>query len=176
MQIVAAKRAHTFAAALRRLETGMKPGNLNVFFDIAAGRIRHAINKSHKRADLFLLVPTRACFCSGCGCVRKLCCSFCLHLTNGENLSIHAGLEGAEKQGTYFEIGRTYFKIPRTYFFFSPGGAKAGVRKLTFYRVPIHYFCVCFVLWQCKGSQSKTYKTDMGINALYNKARFTHGS
>lgn len=44
MQIVAAKRAHTFAAALGRLETGMKPGNLNVFFDIA-GRQNPARNK-----------------------------------------------------------------------------------------------------------------------------------
>ena len=102
--------------------------------------------------------------------------AYCLCLTIAQIPLFMRVWRGLKKQGTYFEIGRTYFKIPRTYFFFSPGGAKADVRKLTFYRVPIHYFCVCFVLWQCKGSQSKTYKTDMGINALYNKARFTQGS
>jgi hypothetical protein len=100
--------------------------------------------------------------------------AYCLCLTIAQIPLFMRVWEGAKICALYFEICPTYFEIGRTYFFFSPGGAKADVRKLTFYRYTTSAFALFY--GKAKGLKYKTYKTDMGINALYNKARFTQGS
>ena len=81
----------------------MRRSSVQVRVSARIYRLREAHDKCASLVFMYRSVQnagcfsTAACFCKYHGCV-KTDGRFCLHLTQGRNLSIHAGLEGLKNK------------------------------------------------------------------------------